>query len=214
MGDCVGRGLPAAAVMGQLRSSARALLLTGAEPALLLEDLDAAAEVIPGAYCTTVFLGILDTETGVLRYSSAGHMPALFATPDAGTTLLAEARSVPLAVHRDHPRPQASQALPPGSTLIVFTDGLVERKHEPIDAGIARVAKVLTDNMDLPVDHLADAVVRELAPAAGYDDDVAMVVYRRPRRRCDSKPVPPQRSWPACGIGSRRGLSRAPSQGR
>ncbi|BCQ07734.1 serine-protein kinase RsbW [Mycobacterium heckeshornense] len=181
VGDCVGRGLPAAAVMGQLRSSARALLLTGAEPALLLEDLDAAAEVIPGAYCTTVFLAILDSKTGLLRYSNAGHMPALFATRDAGTTLLAEARSVPLAVHRDHPRPQASQVLPPGSTLIVFTDGLIERKRESIDAGIARVAKVLTDTMDLPVDHLADAVLRELAPAAGYDDDVAMVVYRCPQ---------------------------------
>jgi PAS domain S-box-containing protein len=181
VGDCVGRGLPAAAVMGQLRSSARALLLTGAEPALLLEDLDAAAEVIPGAYCATVFLAILDTETGVLWYSSAGHMPSLFATRDSGTTLLTEARSVPLAVQRDHPRPQASHVLPAGSTLIVFTDGLVERKHEPIDAGIVRVAKVLTDNMDLPVDDLADAVLRELAPPAGYDDDVAMVVYRRPQ---------------------------------
>ena len=76
VGDCVGRGLPAAAIMGQLRSSARALLLTGAEPALLLEQLDSAASLIPDAYCTTVFLAILDTESGVLEYSNAGHMPA------------------------------------------------------------------------------------------------------------------------------------------
>jgi PAS domain S-box-containing protein len=182
VGDCVGRGLPAAAIMGQLRSSARALLLTGAQPAVLLEQLDSAASLIPDAYCTTVFLAILDTESGVLQYSNAGHMPAVLAgaAPGSGfrTTVLTDARSVPLAVRRDLPRPQASQTLPPGSTLMLFTDGLVERKHESIDDGIARAADVLVDTMKLPLDAVADAVLRELAPAAGYDDDVAMVIYR------------------------------------
>ncbi|GFG74128.1 SpoIIE family protein phosphatase [Mycobacterium botniense] len=179
VGDCVGRGLPAAAVMGQLRSSARALLLTGAEPALLLEQLDSVAELIPGAYCTTVFLATLETETGVLQYSSAGHVPAVLATPQSGATLLSAASSVPLVVHRDRSRPQASQVLPPGATLMLFTDGLVERKHDSIDAGIARAAEVLTNTMNLPVEAVADAVLRELTPAEGYDDDVAIVLYRR-----------------------------------
>jgi anti-sigma regulatory factor (Ser/Thr protein kinase) len=116
-----------------------------------------------------------------LRFSNAGHTPALLATGESATNLLTEARSVPLAVHRDHPRPQVSEVLPPGSTLLVFTDGLVERKHQSIDTGIDRVAGVLTQTMDSPVDLVADAVLRELAPAAGYDDDVAMVVYRRPQ---------------------------------
>jgi anti-sigma regulatory factor (Ser/Thr protein kinase) len=163
--------------MGQLRSSARALLLTGAEPAVLLEQLDSAASLIPNAYCTTVFLAILDTESGVLQYSNAGHMPAILAA-GSGTTVLTDARSVPLAVRRDGPRPQASQVLPQGSTLMVFTDGLVERKHESIDDGIARAADVLIDTMRLPLDAVADALLGELAPAAGYDDDVAMVIYR------------------------------------
>jgi PAS domain S-box-containing protein len=178
VGDCVGRGLPAAAIMGQLRSSARALLLTGAEPAVLLEQLDSAASLIPNAYCTTVFLAILDTESGVLQYSNAGHMPAILATAGSGTTVLTDARSVPLAVRRDGPRPQASRVLPQGSTLMLFSDGLVERKHESIDDGIARAADVLVDTMRLPLDAVADAVLGELAPAAGYDDDVAMVIYR------------------------------------
>ena len=178
VGDCVGRGLPAAAIMGQLRSSARALLLTGAEPAVLLEQLDSAASLIPNAYCTTVFLAILDTESGVLQYSNAGHMPAILAAAGSGTTMLTDARSVPLAVRRDGPRPQVSQLLPPGSTLMLFTDGLVERKHESIDDGIARAADVLVDTMKLPLDAVADAMLSELAPAAGYDDDVAMVIYR------------------------------------
>ena len=61
---------------------------------------------------------------------------------------------------------------------MLFTDGLVERKHESIDDGIARAADVLAQTMTLPLDTVADAVLSELAPAAGYDDDVAMVIYR------------------------------------
>ena len=181
VGDCVGRGLPAAAVMGQLRSSARALLLTGAEPALLLEELDAAAALIPDAYCTTVFLAILDTESAILRYSSAGHVPAVLASPQSRPTLLADASSVPLAVQRSGARPQSAHPLPPGSTLMLFTDGLVERRDNDIDAGIARVAEVLSNTMGAPAEAVADAVLRELSPPEGYDDDVAIVVYRRPQ---------------------------------
>lgn len=179
VGDCVGRGLPAAAIMGQLRSSARALLINGAQPALLLEQLDSAASLIPNAYCTTVFLAILDTESGVLQYSNAGHMPAVVAGPEPGqTTVLTGAASVPLAVRRDEPRPQASQVLPVGSTLMLFTDGLVERRRESIDDGIDRATAALAETMKLPLDAVPGAVLRELAPGSGYDDDVAMVIYR------------------------------------
>jgi PAS domain S-box-containing protein len=178
VGDCVGRGLPAAAIMGQLRSSARALLINGAQPALLLEQLDSAASLIPNAYCTTVFLAVLDIQSGVLLYSNAGHMPALLFVPGQGTTMLTDGASVPLAVRRDQLRPQASSVLPAGSTLMLFTDGLVERKHESLDDGIDRAANVLAGTTKLPLNDIADAMLRELAPPAGYDDDVAMVIYR------------------------------------
>lgn len=181
VGDCVGRGLPAAAIMGQLRSSSRALLLTGARPAVLLEQLDAAASLIPDAYCTTVFLGILDTDTGVLEYSNAGHMPGVLVKTEHGaiseTTMLTDARSVPLAVRRNETRPQAAELLRQGATLMLFTDGLVERRHESIDEGLARVADVLTESAHLSISGVADAVLNQLAPEGGYDDDVAMVVY-------------------------------------
>jgi PAS domain S-box-containing protein len=180
VGDCVGRGLSAAAVMGQLRSSARALLLTGTEPARLLEQLDAVAAFIPDAFCTTVFVAILDVRAETLTYSSAGHVPAVLAAPDAQPLLLTDARSVPLAVHSDEPRTQAEAALTGGSTLLFYTDGLVERRDEPIDAGIARVGEVLTEAMESPVDAVADALLDRLAPAVGYDDDVAIVLYRHP----------------------------------
>jgi PAS domain S-box-containing protein len=180
VGDCVGRGLAAAAVMGQLRSSARALLLTGASPARLLEHLDSVAALIPDAFCTTVFVAILDVRSETLSYSSAGHVPAVLATSAPCPQLLTDARSVPLAVHRDEPRPQATATLTAGSTLLLYTDGLVERRDEPIDAGIGRVADVMAQTMEMPVDTVADAMLGELAPALGYDDDVAIVLYRHP----------------------------------
>ena len=180
VGDCVGRGLSAAAVMGQLRSSARALLLTGAEPAKLLEELDAVAGLIPDAFCTTVFLALLDTESGRFCYSCAGHLPAVLAAPQSEPMLLSDARSVPLAVHRKDSRPQSSVVLPPGSTLMLYTDGLVERRETSIDDGIARVSATVAGGMHQAVDGIADAVLSEMAPPTGYDDDIAIVVYRQP----------------------------------
>jgi PAS domain S-box-containing protein len=180
VGDCVGRGLSAAAVMGQLRASARALLLTGAKPARLLEELDAVAELIPDAFCTTVFLAVLDTESGEFSYSCAGHPPAVLAAPGSEDTLISDARSVPLAVKRKASRPQASVTLPPGSTLLLYTDGLVERRDVSLDDGIAHLGATVARGMNLTVDDVADAVLSELAPPGGYDDDIAIVVYRRP----------------------------------
>ena len=180
VGDCVGRGLPAAAVMGQLRASARALLLTGAEPAKLLEELDAVAQLIPNAFCTTVFLSVLDTESGVFSYSCAGHPPAVLAAPGSAHTLISDARSVPLAVQRRTPRPQASVKLPPGSTLMLYTDGLVERRGGLLEDGMARAADLVGGGRSRTLDDVADALMAELEPTGGYPDDVAILLYRQP----------------------------------
>jgi PAS domain S-box-containing protein len=180
VGDCVGRGLSAAAVMGQLRSSARALLLTGAEPAMLLEGLDSVAELIPDAFCTTVFLAILDTESGEFCYSCAGHLPAVLVAPQSAPILLSDARSTPLVVQRKESRPQSSVILPPGTTLMLYTDGLVERRDVSLDDGIAHLSASVASGMNLTVDAVADAALSEMAPTGGYDDDIAIVVYRRP----------------------------------
>ncbi|WP_238949124.1 SpoIIE family protein phosphatase [Mycobacterium sp. IDR2000157661] len=178
VGDCVGRGLGAAAVMGQLRASARALLLTGVEPATLLEQLDSVAALIPGAMCTTVFVAIIDTGSAAVHYSGAGHVPPLLVTGGSPAELLDEANSVPLAVQRTQPRPQACRPLVPGSTLMLYTDGLVERRDQSIDDQIGQVADVVAATAGLPIEEVADAVLAELAPEGGYDDDVAIVLYR------------------------------------
>jgi anti-sigma regulatory factor (Ser/Thr protein kinase) len=83
-------------------------------------------------------------------------------------------------VQRDGPRPQATAQLTSGATLLLYTDGLVERRDESIDAGIARVTEVLAQTADTPIDTVADGLLERLAPDLGYDDDVAIVLYRRP----------------------------------
>ena len=97
VGDCVGRGLPAAAVMGQLRSASQAVLLRASGPAEALADLDTFASRIPGAECTTVFCAIIDPAAATVTYSSAGHPPPILVTA-GGDSLLDQAQSLPLAM--------------------------------------------------------------------------------------------------------------------
>lgn len=180
VGDCVGRGLSAAVVMGQLRTAARALLLRGAGPAQLLTELDPVAARIPGALCTTVCAAVLDPVRGLVRYSNAGHMPPILADVDKTGRMLEGGRSVPLATFEISRRPEATTPLPPGSTLVLFTDGLVERRGEDIDEGFAKIATILADTAEKLPRQVADSVLSALRPEGGYDDDIAMVVYRQP----------------------------------
>ena len=178
VGDCVGRGLAAAAVMGQLRSAGRALLLRGSSPGQLLDELDAVAELIPGAVCTTLCAAVIDPHSGEMRFSNAGHMPPLLCGPD-GVTVLEGARAVPLATYDCSPRPEETQILPHGSTLMLYTDGLVERHGESIDTGIDGAARLLEQAAGRSPEDTADHVLAGLRTIAGYDDDVALVIYRQ-----------------------------------
>ncbi|MFD5629174.1 SpoIIE family protein phosphatase [Streptomyces sp. NPDC127072] len=180
VGDCVGRGLEAASVMGQLRSACRALLLQDASPARTLMALDQFAAGVPGAACTTVFCGVLNTDTGQLTYSSAGHPPGILAHPDGTTRLLEDGRSLPLAVRPGNPRPEGACTIPARSTLLLYTDGLVERRRRPLTVGIEEASEALQDGRGIAVDDLATDVMSRLAPAEGYDDDVALLLYRHP----------------------------------
>ncbi|MFE3636609.1 SpoIIE family protein phosphatase [Streptomyces sp. NPDC059168] len=180
VGDCVGRGLEAASVMGQLRSACRALMLQYAGPSRTLMALDQFAASVPGALCTTVFCGVLDPATGELTYSSAGHPPGILALPDGTTRLLEEGRSLPLAVRPGGQRPEATCTLPARSTLLLYTDGLVERRRRPLNTGIDQAGDAVQDGRDAPIDDLATEVMSRLAPVGGYDDDVALLLYRHP----------------------------------
>ena len=180
-GDCVGRGLPAAAVMGQLRSASQAVLLRAPGPAEALADLDTFASRIPGAECATVFCAILDPEAGTVTYSCAGHPPPILVTAAGERHLLDQARSLPLAMlPADWRRPQATATLPPGATLMLYTDGLVERRNQPLDKGIDAAAVTVAEHAQDHPDDVADHVMSAMTPAVGYEDDVAVLVYRHP----------------------------------
>ncbi|WP_285736982.1 SpoIIE family protein phosphatase [Kitasatospora phosalacinea] len=194
VGDCVGRGLAAASVMGQLRSACRALLLQDPSPARTLAALDAFAATVPGAVCTTVFCGVLDPATGELRHSSAGHPPGMLARADGSTVLLEGGRSLPLAVRTGRPRPEAVVVLPGRSTLLLYTDGLVERRRGNLSEGIAAAARAVVSGAHLPTADLPDHVMGRMAPADGYADDVAVLLYRQPGRLELSRPARPEES--------------------
>ncbi|UVT14060.1 SpoIIE family protein phosphatase [Streptomyces thermocarboxydus] len=180
VGDCVGRGLEAASVMGQLRSACRALLLQDPSPGRTLAALDQFAAGLTGALCTTVFCGVLDPATGELTYSGAGHPPGILVHPDGTVRLLEEGCALPLAVRPGRTRPEATCSLPARATLLLYTDGLVERRRLPLSTGIERAGHAVREGRDMPVEDLAGAVMARLAPAGGYDDDVALLLYRHP----------------------------------
>ncbi|WP_422742243.1 SpoIIE family protein phosphatase [Micromonospora sp. WMMD754] len=180
VGDCVGHGLRAATVMGQLRSACRALLLQDASPAQALAALDRFAALLPGASCATVFCGVLDPATGRLRYSSAGHPPAIVVRPDGTSQLLEQGRSRPLAVRPGLERPEAEATVPARATLMLYTDGLVERRRQPLTVGIAHATAAIQQGRGTPVEDLATEVMDQLTPEGGYADDVALLLYRHP----------------------------------
>ncbi|MGX9788646.1 SpoIIE family protein phosphatase [Mycobacterium sp. MMS18-G62] len=183
VGDCVGHGLSAATVMGQLRSACRALLLERPNPSAALTNLDRFAAQLPGARTTTAFCAVIATDTGKLAYASAGHPPPVLVHADGTVELLEGGRGLPLGLSdlsAGRERSEAHQSVPPRATLLLYTDGLVERRGEPLDAGIARAAELLIDNRSTDLDELASRLMSELAPDGGYFDDVALLLYRQP----------------------------------
>ncbi|GID31689.1 SpoIIE family protein phosphatase [Paractinoplanes brasiliensis] len=180
VGDCVGHGLQAATVMGQLRSACRALLLQNTDPAQTLTALDRFAVQLPGAMCATVFCGVLDPASGELTYASAGHPPAVVTHADGETDLLDQGRSRPLGVHSAAARPEARYRVPARATLLLYTDGLVERRRQPLTAGIKRAADAVQRARSATLEDLASVVMDSMAPETGYDDDVALLLYRHP----------------------------------
>jgi anti-sigma regulatory factor (Ser/Thr protein kinase) len=146
-----------------------------------VSDLDSFADRIPGAECTTLFCAIIDHRAGTVTYSCAGHPPPVLVTAGGARRLLDQARSLPLAMLPDGwQRGEATVTLPPGATLMLYTDGLVERRNQPLDTGIDAAAGTVAGHAADHPDHVADQVMAAMTPAAGYEDDVAVLIYRQP----------------------------------
>jgi PAS domain S-box-containing protein len=173
IGDVGGRGLEAAATMGQIRNALRAYALKGAPPAAVIEDLHALVDQSAGeiTFATVVYV-VLDLASGCGEVATAGHLPPLL----AGTGYVDVPRCPPLGFGGVSHCHSSTFALAPGQTLWLYTDGLVESRTRPIDTGLALLAEAAAC-AEGPLGAIADHLLITL-PAA-RDDDIALLGLRR-----------------------------------
>ncbi|MBO8191714.1 SpoIIE family protein phosphatase [Streptomyces oryzae] len=179
VGDVIGHGLEAAAVMGMLRSALSAAIRALERPAQALEVLGLYARSVEGALGTTAVKAIVDARSQLITYSNAGHPPPVLLHPGGSCELLDRATDPPLGARPQHvARPQASLPYRHGDTLVLYTDGLIERRDEDIDVGLGRLTDVLSECGRLGTEQLADTVLARLGVASGARDDIALLVVR------------------------------------
>ncbi|MEU9350931.1 SpoIIE family protein phosphatase [Streptomyces griseoloalbus] len=183
IGDVSGHDLPAAVTMSQLRNMLRGLTLDRQEPTgTILRRLDVAVQTLYLECTATCVLARVERPApGLfqLNYSVAGHPPPLLVAADGTARFLTEARSPLLGLV---PRPDhagATEPLPPGSTLLLYTDGLVERRGEDLTVGLERLRRHASNAVRLPLEAFCDRLLADVLTTVG-DDDVAMVAVRVP----------------------------------
>ncbi|MEW1689975.1 SpoIIE family protein phosphatase [Streptomyces sp. NPDC091265] len=180
IGDVMGRGVRAAAVMGQLRTAVRAYARLDLPPHEVLQLLDGLAAEIDASQIATCAYAVHDPNEGRLVYSSAGHLPILVRDED-GTVHRAEGPTGPPLGTGGWIHTSGTIALPPGSTAVLYTDGLVERRSEDIDEGVASLERALSGAKGSP-QVVCDRLMRSLNITAEHDDDVAVLVVQHPAR--------------------------------
>jgi serine phosphatase RsbU (regulator of sigma subunit) len=188
VGDCVGHGLGAATAMAQLRVAARTLLLEDRDPAATLTALDTFAQSVDGADFASIMCAIFDTTTSTLTYSRAGHPPALLVR-DGEPVWLDDATGPPLCVDFGRERQNATVATNEGDLLVMYSDGLIERRAEALDTGFDRLADATLALHREHVQHIADGLLARLEPD-NTRDDVVLVVKRLTRTGRQPAPVP------------------------
>jgi anti-sigma regulatory factor (Ser/Thr protein kinase) len=180
IGDVMGRGVRAAAVMGQLRTAVRAYARLDLPPHEVLQLLDGLAAEIDASQIATCVYAVHDPNEGELVYASAGHLPILVRAEDGSVRRAADPTGPPLGtggwLHTS-----GSIPLPPGSTAVLYTDGLVERRGEDIDEGVAGLERALSGAQGTP-QIVCDRLIRFLGVTDDHDDDVAVLVLQHPFR--------------------------------
>ena len=176
IGDVAGHDTAAAAEMGQLRGLLRGIAhYSGAGPAEVLRGLDAAMDAMHTGTLATAAIARLEHGGTLLRWASAGHPPPLVADPDGTVTVLADGLGdLLLGVDATAVRRESTVPLRPGAVVLLYTDGLVERRDCDVDTGVARLRRHLAALTGLPLEQLADALLARMLPATPQDD-VALV---------------------------------------
>src|SRR5687768_11379280 len=166
--------------MGQLRSAVRALAGAGMEPASLLAHLDTFVAQVDDARYATLAYAQVDPGSGEVLLAAAGHMPPVIIEPGGETRLFMDGRSPPLgAADPAAGRAQARLQLAPGAGFLLYTDGLVERRTEPIDAGLERLLDVVRAAPGSSPAELVQALPAALLELGMTDDDVCLLSFRR-----------------------------------
>ncbi|UWW95871.1 SpoIIE family protein phosphatase [Streptomyces murinus] len=181
IGDVVGHDLPAAAAMASTRNMLRALLFDrSSAPGTILSQLDHTLQAITENPITTTTLARIEPDDGGWRlsWSSAGHVPHLLLAPGRPAEYLFADPGLPLGVDPGLPRPDHSCFVPPGATVVFFTDGLVEHPDHPIDQSLAELTELATEYASLPLDDFVQALA-DHHPSDGHDD-MAVLALRTP----------------------------------
>lgn len=196
IGDVVGHGGDAAAAMGQLRGLLRALAYDDdGPPSAVLTRTEHAARGLAVSTLATAVLARIERQPDVpvsgrrkLRWSNAGHPPPLLLAPDGSTRLLESPPDLMLGVDPDAPRSDHTVEIEDGSTLLLVTDGLLERRGHDLDEGMAAVRAALADLGGRPLDELCDTLLARLVPGRGVDDVALVAVRAHP----EDRPRPPE----------------------
>ena len=176
VGDVAGSGLGAAVIMGRIRSALRAYALEFPGPADVLGKLDHKMQYFEeGEVMATVNYAVLDPDSGQLRISSAGHFPPVIAAPGQRGAMAQIAIDPPIGVTDAPVRQVTTLALATGAVLCLFTDGLVERRGEPIDDGIALLCETVTPG---PPEGVCVSVMQALVGSQYPGDDIALLILR------------------------------------
>ncbi|GHF16219.1 hypothetical protein GCM10017786_57620 [Amycolatopsis deserti] len=185
IGDVVGHGLPAAIVMGRMRSALRAFALEGGDPAEVLANLDRKMQHFEPGMMATVLYALVEPNFERLHVSSAGHLVPVQGRVGERGRLLDVAVDPPIGALRDVRRRVTVTEMPPGSVVCFYTDGLVERRGIALDDGLER----LCDAVHPAQPHTVCAdVMAELIGEDTPDDDVALLALRR-QDRADLGPL-------------------------
>jgi serine phosphatase RsbU (regulator of sigma subunit)/anti-sigma regulatory factor (Ser/Thr protein kinase) len=177
VGDVVGKGVRSAATMAQLRNALRAFALDQMKPSSTIARLNRLMEEVSESSFATVVYLVIDPEAGVCRFTSAGHPPPLAVYPNGSAEYLEGGRGLPLGTVSEPSYTQDTIEVPIGSTLILYTDGLIERRDQTIDEGLDQLrAAALAGPLD--PERLVEHVLQQLVGAGQRRDDVAILAVR------------------------------------
>ena len=177
MGDVAGSGLPAAVIMGRIRSALRAYALDCADPAEVLARLDRKMQHFEPTALATVLYAVTTPGLDQIRVSSAGHLPPITAAPGQPAHLADVTPDPMIGLAPGMPRRAVTLALPPGGLFCLYTDGLVERHNEPLDDSLDRLRQAVTAQ---PPHAACHAVMNALVGHQPARDDIALLIARRP----------------------------------